>query len=119
ELERVDHVVVRDAHDAAGGLEDVDVEGVRDRPKRTVDGWQIGLDLAAAEVVRVDPPEREVRVRGRRRCAAAAIGGRTGDGACRLRPDVQLPEFVDVGDAAAAVPDLHQVDDRDHDRVAG
>ena len=31
--------------------------------------------------------------------------------------DVELAEVVDPGDAAAAVPDLDEVDDRDHDRV--
>ena len=84
------------------------------------DRLHVGLDLAAAEVVAVDPAELEVRV-GRRRLGPAAPVRRPGPGTApaETRADVQLPEVVDPGDAAAAVADLDEVDDRHHDRVAG
>ena len=36
-----------------------------------------------------------------------------------MRADVELAEVVDPGDAAAALTDLHQVDDGNEDRIAG
>ena len=50
---------------------------------------------------------------------AAAVRRRSRHGAGRAGPDVELAEVVDPGDAAAALADLDEVDDRHQDRVAG
>jgi hypothetical protein len=77
------------------------------------------VHVAAAEELRVDASEREVGVGRGCLLPAEPVRRRTGERAGRARADVQLAEVVDPGDAAPAVADLHQVDDRHHDRVAG
>ena len=62
ELERVDHVVVGDPHDAARRLRLGDAEPLRRLRREPVDGVHVGVDLAAAEIGVVDPPESEVGV---------------------------------------------------------
>ena len=118
QLERVDHVVVRDPDDASSGVLPVGPEPLRDRTERVVHGRHVGLDLAAAEEVLVDAAEREIGVGRRRLGAPTPVGRRAGHRAGGLRPDAQLAEVVDPGDAAAAVADLDEIDDRHHDRVA-
>ena len=49
----------------------------------------------------------------------APVGRRARHRACGARPHPQLAEVVDPGDGAAAVADLHQIDHRHHDRIAG
>src|SRR5579875_2734076 len=74
--------------------------------------------LTAAISARISPPARKLRSMRPSAMFASVVGG-TGLRACRLRADVQLAEVVDPRDRAAAAADLDQVDDRDHDRVAG
>jgi hypothetical protein len=119
QLQRVDHVVVGDADDAARRLVGTDAELLAHRRDRLLGGRHVRNDLAAAEIVLVDAPEPEIGVCRRRLVATLAIGGRPGHGACRLRTDMQLAEIVDPGDRAAAIADLDQVDHRHHDRIAG
>src|SRR5581483_2192820 len=119
ELESVDHVVVGDADDAARRFGRVDAETAGGGGQRALDRAHVRLDLAAAEIVAVDPTEREVRVGGRRLGAASAVRGGAGDGAGGLRADVELAEVVDPRDASAALADLDEVDDGDEDRIAG
>ena len=66
QLQRVDHVVVGDADDAARRLDAVDAELGARRVERVVDRVHVGVDLAAAEIVAVDAAEREIGVGGRR-----------------------------------------------------
>ena len=119
QLERVDHVVVGDAHDAAGGFVGVDAEPRSHRLDRLLDRVHVGLHLAAAEIVAVDAAQPEIGVGGGGLRPAAPVGRRARHGAGRARADAQLAVVVDPGDRAAAVADLHQVHDGDHDRVAG
>ncbi len=120
QLERVDHVRVGDAHDAARHLDIAHAQPCRRvRRARLRARRHIGDDIAADEIVLVDAAEREVGVGGGGIGAAAAIGGGAGDRAGRFRADMQLLELVDPGDRAAAIADLDQVDHRHHDRVAG
>ena len=119
ELQRVDHVVVGDPDHAARRFRPPDVEPPRDEVESRGDGLHVGVELTAAEVVRIDAPEREVGVGRRGLGAPARVRGRAGNRAGRLRSDVKLPEVVDPGDAAAAAADLDQIDDRHHDRIAG
>src|SRR5439155_95910 len=83
-----------------------------DRAPGAVD---VELDLAAEEVLRVEPAEDDIRVRDGRLDAAAAVTDRAGIRACALRPDPQQPARVDPGDGAAAGADLDEVDDRGAD----
>ena len=119
QLERVDHVVVGDAHDAARRLGGVQLEAIGDRGHSPLDGGHVGLQFTAAKIIRINPSQGEVRVGRRRVVPAAAVGGRTGDGAGRARTDVQLAELVDPGDASASLADLDHVDHRHHRRIAG
>ena len=117
ELQRVDHVVVGDPHDPARRVRGRAAEPLGHPAEGAVHRVHVRV-RAAAEERRVDPPEREVRVGRRRVLPALAVGGGPRRGARGLRADVQLAEVVDPGDAAAAVADLDEVDDRHHDRVA-
>ena len=81
QLERVDHVVVGDAHDAAGGF-----VGVHAQPRsHRLDGLRyrvhVGLHRAAAKIVAVDAAEPEIGV-GR---------GRLGPAPARRRPGPAQP----------------------------
>ena len=119
QLERIDHVVVGQAQDAARHFGAVQTEPSAERVERAIHRRHVGTHAAAAEELRVDPAERQVGVGGGGRLAAAAIGGRPRRGAGALRTDVQLAEIIHPGDRAATVADLDQVHHRHHDRVAG
>src|SRR5947207_430312 len=54
----------------------------------------------AEEIVRIEAPEREIRVGDGGLRAAAAIADRPRLGACALRADLQGADIVDPGDAA-------------------
>ena len=64
----------------------------------------------------VQAAEHEVRVGDRDPLAAAAVTDRPGRGACALRPDLEHPGVVDVGDRAATGADGVHVDHRHVDR---
>ena len=85
--DRVRHVLVAHPHHGAGG----------ERP--------VERELAAEEECGIEPAEREVRIGDRRLLAAAPVAGRSRDGACALRPDLEEAAGVDPSDRAAARPD--------------
>ena len=90
QVERVDHRRVRDLDDPVRRLGDVEAERLRaallDRAPRAFD---VEADLAAEEVVRVQPPEDDVRVGHGRLGTAAPVADRPRIGACALRADAQ------------------------------
>ena len=119
QLQRVDHVVVGDADDAARRFGRIDAELGSDGLDCRACRAHVGIDRAAAEIVLVDPPEPQIGVGRRRIGPALAVGRRPRQRTGRLRADMQLAEIVDPGDRAAAIADLDQVDHRNHDRIAG
>ena len=88
----------------------------RASPSRRSAAAAVELHVAAEEIVGIEQPEHQVGVGDGRLVAAAAVAGRTGIGAGALRADLEQPERVDMGDAAAAGADLDHVDRRDGDR---
>ena len=67
----------------------------------------------AAEQLRREVAEHDIRVGHGRLFAAAPVGGRSGVGPCRLRADAEcLRELRDVGDRAASCADGVHVDRR-------
>ncbi len=88
---------------------------LQDPPGR---GLGVEHHLTAQEIVRIEPPQREVRVGDRRLGSPAAVAYRPGIGARALRADLERADLVDPGDAAAARAHLDHVDHRHHDRVA-
>ena len=82
ELQRVDHVVVRDPDDASGCVDAVDTQLVRDGAERTLHRGHIRPKLAAAEVLGVDPAEREVGIGRGGRGSATSVRHRPRHRAC-------------------------------------
>src|SRR2546427_13123477 len=74
--------------------------------------------LPAEEILRIEPPQHEIRVGDRRLGSPAAIAHRAGIGARALRADLERADLVDPGDAAAARAHLDHIDHGHHDRVA-
>ena len=118
QLEGVHHVVVGDANDAAGGLRRIDAKLRADRLDRPPRRRHVRGRLPAAEEVPVDAPEPEVGIRGGGMGSAPPVGGGTGSGPRRARPDVELAEVIDPCNGAPARADLDEVDHRDEDRIA-
>ena len=120
QVERVDHRGVRDLDDAVRRLVTSRPSGFAQRSSiaraRALD---VEADLAAEEVVGVEPAEHDVRVGDGRLGAAAPVADRAGVGARAPRADAQQPARVDPRDRAAARADLDEVDDRRPHRVAG
>ena len=73
---------------------------------------------AAQEVAAVEPAQHDIGVGDGGPRAAMAIGGRSGHGAGRARPDLEGAGLVDEGDRAAAGADRVHVDHRHHDGEA-
>src|SRR5688572_10206337 len=72
----------------------------------------------AAHELHAEAAEHEVRVRVGRLVAAAAVAGRPGVGAGRLRPVAQRAGLVDPGQRAATGADRQDLDAGEADRVA-
>ena len=119
ELDSVDHIVVGDADDAARCFLPVGVEGRGQLIQCTVHRVHVRFQRAAAEILRVNATQRQVRVGRRRFGAADAIRDWAGHGAGAMGADVEPLEFVHPGDGSASLTDFHQIDDRHHHRVAG
>ena len=79
---------------------------------------QVELHLAAKKVLWVQAAEQHVGVCHGGRCAAQAIAGRTGAGACALRAHPQRAGAAQAGQAAAAGADLVDIDHRGQQRQA-
>ena len=73
---------------------------------------------AARQPLVVEVAERDVGVGQRRLGAAVGVARGSRDGAGAARPDVELPGVVDPDDAAAARPDLGDVDGRHAEQEA-
>jgi hypothetical protein len=89
------------------------------RPTAAVAGGRVERHVAAEEERRIQEAEHHVGVGDGGLGAAAGVARRARFGARRFGPHLQQPEVVGAGDAAAARPDLHQVDRRHHGREAG
>src|SRR5439155_3947083 len=114
------HRGVRDLDDPVRGLDGVDTERRRAALlDRAPGAFDVELDLAAEEVLRVEPAEDDVRVRNSWLDAAAAVTDRAGIRTGALRADPQQATRVDPGDRTAAGPDLDEGDDRRAHRLAG
>ena len=72
---------------------------------------RIDGEAAADEIVRVEPAQGQHRIAEGRLCATLAVGDRPGHGAGTVRPDAHKAAGVDSHQAAAAGPDLGNVDD--------
>ena len=81
-------------------------------------GLGVERHLTAEEIIRIEPPQHEIRVGDRRLGSPAAVAYRPGIGTRALRADLERSDLVDPGDAAAARTHLDQIDHRHHDRVA-
>ena len=81
-------------------------------------GVDVERNLAAEEVVGIEPAEQQVRVGDRRLGAALPVAGRPGHRAGAAWTDPHQAAGIDPGDAAAAGAHLDDVDDRRQDRVA-
>ena len=116
EAQRARHVLVHDREDSLRGLLGRrEAHRVGDRLHRGARRLDVERHLAA-EQLRRQVPEHDVRVGHRRQLAAPAVGGRAGGGARRLRPDAQrLRQLGHVGDRAATRADRVDVDGRDAD----
>ena len=112
------HVLVDDVVDAPGDLDRVEPQRAGEPLDRLPRRREIHLDLAAGEVAGVEVAEEEIRVGHGRLRPAEAVGGGTGLGARAPRPDLEEPDLVHGGDAAAARADLDQLDRRDPDGQA-
>ena len=75
-------------------------------------------NTAAEKIFRIDAPGDQIGIGHRRLRAAFAVTSRARRGARAMRPDFQAAGGIDPGDAAAAVADLDDIDDRKHHRMA-
>ena len=73
-------------------------------------------DRPAREIRRIQPAQRQVRIRHRRPLPAAPVTGRSRLRPRRFRPHPDLPHRVHMGQRPAPGADLHHVDDGDRDR---
>ena len=110
----VDHPVYRPGH-----FDQIPVQGSRQAlgqpPGR---GPRVQAHLAAQEVVRVQVAQHQVRVGDGGLPASEAVADGPGVGPRALRADLDQSQVVDAGDAAAAGPDLDEVDGGDSNGVA-
>ena len=95
QLERVDHVVVGDAHDAPRCLVGVRAEPRAHRLDRPLHRVHVRLHRPAAKIVAVDAAEPEIGVGRGGLGSSAAVGGRARHRTGRARPDAQLAEVID------------------------
>ena len=123
-LDRVDarrrrHVLVDHLVDAPGRAHAVEAERPADpRLDRARRGLAVEAHLAAEEERRIEIAEHQIGIGHGRLVAALAVAGRPRIGAGAVRPDLEQPERVDPGDAAAAGADLDHLDHRHLDRQA-
>ena len=105
--------------DGPGGIRHIDAErpghGRLDGPSG---GGLVEAHGAAGEPLRIEIAEDQVGVGDGRPRAATAVAGRPRLGARALRPNLNEPERVDLGDAAAARSDLDHADRRGRDGKA-
>ena len=73
-------------------------------------GLPIQLQFAAGEIVGVDCPQQQIRIRYRRFGCTLAITGRSGTRPRALGPDTDAAELVHPGNRPAAGADLHHLD---------
>ncbi len=78
----------------------------------------VDLQIAAEEMLGIQPAEHDLGVRHRRLVAALAVAGRAGLGAGRARADAEGAARIDIGDRAAAGADRVDVDHRHQHRQA-
>ena len=116
--DRVRHVLVADPHHGGGGLELGVLEPLSQSSEGAGGERPVERELAAEEECGIEPAEHEVRIGDRRLLAAAPVAGRSRDGACALRPDLEEAAGVDPSDRAAARPDRPRRDARHADREA-
>ncbi len=118
---RPGHVLVDDVEDALGRSMQVEAERVADLLHGRLRRLHVELDLAAEELRR-QVPDDDVRVGDRRVGPTLPVAGRARVGARGLRPDAQRPGHLrHVGDRAAARADGADVQARDlhRDHLAG
>ena len=110
-VDEVRHLELDDLGDAARAGIDVHVQPLRDGADGAPRGGNVEAHGASGEVLGVQAPEHEVRVRHRGHLAAAAVADRP-----RLRPRALRPhpegagDLVDADHAAAAAADGLDVD---------
>ena len=100
--------------------------GSRSRPSGRSDAvgdhcggrFRVDADLAVGERSGADVPEGDVGVGQGRLGAAASVADRAGNGPGAARPYPQAPGGVEEGDAAAAGPDLGDVETGGADQLA-
>ena len=98
ELEGVDHVVVGNSHDAAGGGISIHPQPGPELRHCPLDGTHVGLDLPAAEILAVDPAQPEIGIGGGGAVSALSVGCRAGNGPGRMRSDIEFPVVIHPGD---------------------
>ncbi len=116
--ERVHHVVVGELHDGVGGLLDRPPERLGHLLERGARAAHVEHDVAAGEVLRVEPSEQQVRVGQRRPLSAHRVARGAGARAGALGADAQQSARVDPRDRSAAGADRADVDHRGADRDA-
>ena len=123
-LDRVDacrgrHVLVDQLVNPPGRAHRLEAERPADpRFDRARRGRGIEAHLAAEKELRVEIAEHQIGIGHGRLVAALPVAGRARIGAGAVRPDLEQPEAVDPGDAAAAGADLDHLDHRHLDRQA-
>ena len=91
------------------------VGDVRRRSPARASAW-LDLQVAAEELLGVEPAQHHLRIGHRRLGAALAVAGRAGIRAGRARADAERVARVDIGDRAAAGADRVDIDHRHQHR---
>src|SRR4029079_10977033 len=103
--DRVRHVLVANPHHGGCGLELGVLEPLSQSSQGAGGERPVERELSAEEECGIEPAEHEVRVGDRRLLAAAAVAGRSRNGASALRPDLEEAAGRDPSHLAAARPD--------------
>ena len=105
-VNEVRHLELDDLGDAARATVDVHPEPVRDAADGAPGGGEVELHRAAREVLGVETPEHEIRVRHRGHLPTPAVADRAGLRPRALRPHPKgAGDLVDPDHAAAPAPD--------------
>ena len=108
----VGHVLVGDVDDRLRRLHAVETDAVAELVELRFRLRHAERDGAAEEVVRVEPPQREIGIGDGDLLATGVVADRAGIGAGALRADAEEPALVDPGDRAAARADGGEIDRR-------